>query len=255
MSSLVSKPRRSFHYAWVVAGITFLILLATAGVRSTPGVLIVPLEKEFGWSRATISLAVSVNLVLYGLIGPFAAALMGRLGIRKTVLISLVVVAGGVALTTADDSPLATHPALGRGRRGRDRDDGPGAGRDGRQSLVRRAARAGPRRPDGEHGDGPVGLPPAAGVDRDAVRLAPGRPAGRRRGGAGHSPRGALPARAAVGRGPAPVRRSLRGRRGGDGSRATRSWPPSRPCATGSVRATSGSWPGASSSAAPAPTA
>lgn len=105
MPSPVLERRRSFHYAWVVAGLTFLILLATAGVRSTPGVLIVPLEKEFGWSRATISLAVSVNLVLYGLIGPFAAALMGRLGIRKTVLTSLCVLAAGVALTSLMTAP------------------------------------------------------------------------------------------------------------------------------------------------------
>lgn len=93
------------HYAWVVAGVTFLVLLATAGVRSAPGVLIVPLEREFGWSRATVSFAISVNLVLYGLIGPFAAALMGRLGVRKTVLASLVVVSTGVALTTRMTAP------------------------------------------------------------------------------------------------------------------------------------------------------
>jgi MFS family permease len=102
--SLTRDARRP-HYAWIVAGLTFLVLLATAGVRSAPGVLIVPLENEFGWDRATISLAVSVNLVLYGLIGPFAAALMARLGIRATVLASLACVASGVALT-----PLMTAP-------------------------------------------------------------------------------------------------------------------------------------------------
>ncbi len=98
MTNRGAKARR-LHYAWVVAGLTFLVLLATAGVRSAPGVLIVPLEKEFGWDRATISLAISVNLVLYGLIGPFAAALMARLGIRRTVLVSLSCVAIGVAMT------------------------------------------------------------------------------------------------------------------------------------------------------------
>jgi len=55
-------------------------------VRATPSILIVPLEREFGWSRALLSSAVSVNLVLYGLVGPFAAALMERFGIRRTVL-------------------------------------------------------------------------------------------------------------------------------------------------------------------------
>jgi sugar phosphate permease len=105
VASLSNDRPTRLHYAWVVAGLTFLVLLATAGVRSAPGVLIVPLEREFGWSRATISFAVSVNLVLYGLIGPFAAALMDRLGVRRTILVSLLVVAAGVALTTRMTTP------------------------------------------------------------------------------------------------------------------------------------------------------
>ena len=96
------SPRREgqLHYAWVVAGLTFLTLLATAGVRATPGVMMVPWEKEYGWNRATISLAISINLILYGLIGPFAAALMDRVGIRRTMIGSLVTVGLGVALST-----------------------------------------------------------------------------------------------------------------------------------------------------------
>jgi len=95
----MASASRRLHYAWIVAAVTFVVLLATAGVRSAPGVLIVPLEKEFGWSRTTTSAAVSINILLYGLIGPFAAALMDWLGIRKTVLLSLVTVATGVSLT------------------------------------------------------------------------------------------------------------------------------------------------------------
>src|SRR5581483_9845226 len=62
------------HYAWIVLGITFVVLLTSAAIRATPGVMIVPLEKEFGWSRAMISVAISVNLLLYGLIGLGALA-------------------------------------------------------------------------------------------------------------------------------------------------------------------------------------
>jgi len=58
------------HYGWIVVGISFFVIVATAGVRNAPGVLIVPLEAEFGWSRATISLAIGVNLLLYGAVGP-----------------------------------------------------------------------------------------------------------------------------------------------------------------------------------------
>ncbi len=96
---------RKLHYAWVVAGVTFLTLLVAAGLRSTPGVLIVPLETEFGWSRATISFAIGVNIFLYGLIGPFAAAVMDRFGLRRTMLVALASIAAGVALT-----PLMTRP-------------------------------------------------------------------------------------------------------------------------------------------------
>ena len=69
---------RRVHYAWVVAGVGFVTLITAAGFRSTPGVLIVPLQDEFGWTRATIGLAISVNLVFYGLGGPFAAGARSR---------------------------------------------------------------------------------------------------------------------------------------------------------------------------------
>ena len=100
---LPAAPR--FHYAWVVAAVTFFTLLAASGFRSTPGILIVPLEQEFGWSRATISLAVSVNLLLFGLTGPFAAALMIRYGVRAVVATALAVVAAGALLTTRMTEP------------------------------------------------------------------------------------------------------------------------------------------------------
>ena len=54
------------HYAWLSVGVVFLVLLAAAGTRATPSVMMLPLEQEFGWSRATISLAISINLALYG---------------------------------------------------------------------------------------------------------------------------------------------------------------------------------------------
>ena len=92
--------KRRIHPAFVVAFAVFVVLLCAAAVRATPSILIVPLEREFGWSRALLSSAVSVNLVLYGLVGPFAAALMERFGIRRTVLVSLALICTGVALTS-----------------------------------------------------------------------------------------------------------------------------------------------------------
>src|SRR6185295_15219499 len=93
------------HYGWIVVGITCLVLLTSAGIRSTPGILMVPLEEEFHWSRATIALAVSINLILYGCIGPFAAAVMERFGIRRSVLCALTLVGLGVASTSMMQYP------------------------------------------------------------------------------------------------------------------------------------------------------
>jgi sugar phosphate permease len=92
---------RRLHYAWIIAAVTFVVGMLTAGVRAAPGVLIVPLEQEFHWSRATISLAVGVNLLLYGAIGPFAAALMDRFGVRRTMTLALAATAIGVAFSPA----------------------------------------------------------------------------------------------------------------------------------------------------------
>src|ERR1041384_2903315 len=91
---------KKIHYAWIIVGVTCLVLLSSAGIRSTPGILMMPLEEEFHWSRATIGFAVSVNLILYGCIGPFAAAVMERFGIRRSVLVALVMVGLGVASTS-----------------------------------------------------------------------------------------------------------------------------------------------------------
>jgi sugar phosphate permease len=102
---MYNHSERKLHYAWVVAGVTFLTLLVTAGIRSTPGVLIVPIEHEFGWSRATISVAVSVNLLLYGLMGPFAAAFFDKFGVRRTMVTALALLATGVCATTFVTQP------------------------------------------------------------------------------------------------------------------------------------------------------
>ncbi|MEC3850715.1 MFS transporter [Paenarthrobacter ureafaciens] len=91
--------RRRLHPAWIVAAVAFLALVGAAGFRAAPGVLMVPLQQEFGWSTTVLSLAVSINLVLFGLTAPFAAALMERFGIRKVTAIALCLIGLGSALT------------------------------------------------------------------------------------------------------------------------------------------------------------
>jgi MFS family permease len=94
-----SPARRRIHPAWIVAAVAFLALVGAAGFRAAPGVLMVPLQNEFGWSTTVLSAAVSINLVLFGLTAPFAAALMERFGIRAVTSVALVLIGAGSALT------------------------------------------------------------------------------------------------------------------------------------------------------------
>jgi predicted MFS family arabinose efflux permease len=87
------------HYGWVVVGVTFLVLLVASGVRGAPGVLIVPMQREFGWTRAGISLPISIGLLVYGLVGPFSAAFIDRFGMRKVVLGAMALLLLGFAPT------------------------------------------------------------------------------------------------------------------------------------------------------------
>lgn len=104
MSSAPVRTRR-FHPAWIVAIVAFLALVGAAGFRAAPSVLMLPLEDEFGWTRTQLSTAVTVNLLLYGLMAPFAAALMARFGLRRVTSVALLLVASGAGL-----SVFATEP-------------------------------------------------------------------------------------------------------------------------------------------------
>lgn len=95
----MTPVRRRIHPAWTVAAVAFLALVGAAGFRAAPGVLMVPLQNEFGWSTTVLSAAVSINLVLFGLTAPFAAALMERFGIRAVTAVALVLIGAGSALT------------------------------------------------------------------------------------------------------------------------------------------------------------
>src|SRR5579864_3930478 len=105
MRSQIRPAGRKLHYAWIIVAVTFAAVIVTAGVRATPSILIIPFEAEFHWSRATISFALGINLLLYGAVGPFAAAVMDRFGARCTMILALAATAAAVALTPAMREP------------------------------------------------------------------------------------------------------------------------------------------------------
>ena len=99
--------RRNIHYGWAMVAVTFFTALVSAGTVGAPGVFIVPLQKEFGWTTAEISSALSIRFILFGLMAPFAAALMNRYGLRNVALSAqLIVISGLVAsLSMSKSSP------------------------------------------------------------------------------------------------------------------------------------------------------
>jgi sugar phosphate permease len=96
-----SLARRGLHYGWVIAGVTFLTMLVTAGTVGAPGVLMLPLQREFGWETAEISSALGIRFVLFGLMAPFAAALINRFGMRQITLVALLIIAAALLSSLA----------------------------------------------------------------------------------------------------------------------------------------------------------
>jgi len=99
------SPPRPRHYAWIVLAVTFVTLLATAGVRSVPGIIIPSLEREFGWSRESITFAVSINLLLFGLAGPYLGRWMDLFGPRVVMLSTAGLTSLGAIATLFMQSP------------------------------------------------------------------------------------------------------------------------------------------------------
>lgn len=95
-----AQGRRVF-YGWYVVGATILLLLVAAGVRSIPGIMLVPIMQDTGWERSAISLAISLGLVVFGLGSPFAGALIGRFGPRRVAIAGIVLMAVSCAVSAA----------------------------------------------------------------------------------------------------------------------------------------------------------
>src|SRR5262245_31107980 len=87
------------HYRWVIAAVTFTTALISAGALGSVGVLLVPLQIEFGWTRAEVSSALGLRLALFGLTAPFAAALFNRFGLRPVIIVSLSLITLGMGLS------------------------------------------------------------------------------------------------------------------------------------------------------------
>ncbi len=98
-STAAQKTAPRIHWAWVIAAVSFVAILGAAGFRSVPGVMMNPLHHEFGFSHGVVGFAMSVNMTLFGLTAPFAAALMDRFGVRPVLSAALVLIAGGSALS------------------------------------------------------------------------------------------------------------------------------------------------------------
>ena len=100
-----SLARRGIHYGWVMAAVTFVVMFSTAASMSMPAVMLLPVQGEFGWTSASISGALALRLLLYGLMGPFAAAIIMRFGYRATVSAAVLLIAAGLLVSTQVTAP------------------------------------------------------------------------------------------------------------------------------------------------------
>jgi len=96
----LSLHRRGVHYAWVIAGVTFLAMLTTSAALGLPGAMLQPLSREFGWNTDELSSVFAVRFALFGLLGPFAAVFIGRFGLRRIMVVAASFIAAAMVLAT-----------------------------------------------------------------------------------------------------------------------------------------------------------
>lgn len=96
---------KRIHYSWVILFIAFFSIITAGIIRSSSGVFIVPFEMDFGWERSTISFAFAISLLLYGISGPFMAALIEVLGLKKMMILAMATLLGGILLTFFMEKP------------------------------------------------------------------------------------------------------------------------------------------------------
>ncbi|HLI20657.1 MAG TPA: MFS transporter, partial [Stellaceae bacterium] len=113
MAEQILPQQKKLHYAWVVVGVAFMVMLVAAGMRATSAVMIVPWEDEFGWSPAVISFPIAVQLMMFGLVGPFSAASVERFGLRRTMVACLCLMLIGMLLLPFITAPWQLLPILG----------------------------------------------------------------------------------------------------------------------------------------------
>src|SRR6185437_11104284 len=106
------QPKK-LHYAWIVVGVTFLVLLVASGMRAASAVMIVPWGEEFGWSHAVISFPIAVQLMMFGLVGPFAASFVDRFGLRRMMMTCLGMMLFGLLTLPFIAAPWQLLPILG----------------------------------------------------------------------------------------------------------------------------------------------
>src|ERR1035437_5092205 len=190
--------RRNIHYGWVMVGVNFLTALISAGTVGAPGVFIVPLQHEFGWTTAEISSALSIRFILFGLMAPFAAALLNRYGLRNVTLSALLIVASALiaslAMTRVWQLMLLWGVVVGIGT--------------GMTALVCGAARAGGRNSHRQRRYRTTGVPAAAGEPHRTDGLAHSAISGVRDAGGRGISSAAADARPSWRRRVAPIRRS-----------------------------------------------
>jgi MFS family permease len=87
------STRFGIHYGWLVVFVSFLVLLTTAGLQSIPGIVLLPLQEEFGWSRSAVSFAIAVAILMLGLGGPFSGQFINRVGPKRLLVVALLVAA------------------------------------------------------------------------------------------------------------------------------------------------------------------
>ena len=110
----MKKDSRSLlYYGYIIVMVAFFMQMLGNFIRMTYGVFFNPFIEEFGWSRALISGASSVNFILFGVLSVVAGRLTDRFGPRIVMTACSITLGAGCMLMSVVNEPYQLYLIFG----------------------------------------------------------------------------------------------------------------------------------------------
>lgn len=105
--------KEKVFWGWYIVAGSFFVMAINYGARYCFGVFVKPLSLEHGWSRSVISMAATINMLVYSVGAIFVGRMLDRVAPRWIITFGAIIAATGYILTGFINTPLSFYLTYG----------------------------------------------------------------------------------------------------------------------------------------------